>query len=79
MARAWSDPVYKQWLLKDADAAIAEMGYGGLRGEHMVVVENSAKTHKLGRLHTLLVLSVAGLGPAACLVQVSAIPLARSH
>jgi len=47
VARAWSDPTYKQRLLKDADAAIAEMGYGGLQGEHMVVVENSPKVHNL--------------------------------
>ena len=47
IARAWSDPAYKQRLLKDADAAIAEMGYGGLQGEHMVVVENSPKVHNL--------------------------------
>jgi nitrile hydratase len=39
VARAWSDYAYKQRLLSDADAAIAEMGYGGLQGEHMVVVE----------------------------------------
>jgi nitrile hydratase subunit alpha len=47
VARAWSDPVYKQRLLSNADAAIAEMGYGGMQGEHMVVVENSAKVHNL--------------------------------
>jgi len=47
VARAWSDPAYKQRLLKDADAAIAEMGYGGLQGEHMVVVENSPRVHNL--------------------------------
>jgi len=47
VARAWSDSEYKQRLLSDADAAIAEMGYGGLQGEHMVVVENSAKVHNL--------------------------------
>ncbi len=47
VARAWSDPVYKQRLLSDADAAIAEMGYGGSQGEHMVVVENSTKVHNL--------------------------------
>jgi nitrile hydratase len=47
VARAWSDPAYKQRLLHDADAAIAEMGYGGLQGEHMVVVENSVKVHNL--------------------------------
>ena len=47
VARAWTDPAYRQRLLKDADAAIAEMGYGGLQGEHMVAVENSAKVHNL--------------------------------
>jgi nitrile hydratase len=47
VARAWSDPAYKQRLLSNADAAIAEMGYGGLQGEHMVVVENSAKVHNM--------------------------------
>jgi nitrile hydratase len=47
VARAWADSGYKQRLLSDADAAIAEMGYGGLQGEHMVVVENSAKVHNL--------------------------------
>jgi nitrile hydratase len=47
VARAWSDPAYKQRLLSDADAAIAEMGYGGLQGEHMVVLENTVKVHNL--------------------------------
>jgi nitrile hydratase subunit alpha len=47
VARAWSDPAYKQRLLTDADAAIAEMGYAGMQGEHMVVLENSAKVHNL--------------------------------
>ena len=47
VARAWADPVYKQRLLTDADAAIAEMGYGGMQGEHMVVVENTPKVHNL--------------------------------
>ena len=47
VARAWSDSAYKQRLLSDADAAIAELGYGGLQGEHMVVVENSTKVHNL--------------------------------
>jgi nitrile hydratase len=47
VARAWSDPGYKQRLLKNADPAIAELGYGGLQGEHMVVVENTPKLHNL--------------------------------
>jgi nitrile hydratase subunit alpha len=47
VARAWSDAGYKQRLLLDANAAIAELGYGGLQGEHMVVVENMPKLHNL--------------------------------
>src|ERR1700692_4385965 len=47
VARAWSDPAYKQRLLTDPDAAIAELGYGGLQGEHMVVVENTSTVHNL--------------------------------
>jgi len=47
VARAWVDPAYKQRLLTDADAAIAELGYGGMQGEHMVAIENSSKVHNL--------------------------------
>ncbi len=47
VARAWSNPDYKRRLLADADAAIAELGYGGLQGEHMLVVENTAEVHNL--------------------------------
>lgn len=47
VARAWVDPAYKQRLLTDANAAIAELGYGGQQGEHMHVVENSPKVHNL--------------------------------
>jgi len=47
VARAWTDPAYKQRLLADATAAIAELGYAGRQGEHMVVVENTASVHNL--------------------------------
>ena len=47
VARAWVDAAYKQRLLTDADGALAELGYGGMQGEHMVVVENSATVHNL--------------------------------
>ena len=47
VARAWVDPAYKKRLLTDATAAIAELGYGGRQGEHMVVVENTPKVHNL--------------------------------
>jgi nitrile hydratase len=47
IARAWLDGAYKQRLLKNAKAAIAELGYGGAEGEQMVVVENTAQVHNL--------------------------------
>lgn len=47
IARAWVDPAYRQRLLTDATAAIAELGYSGSQGEHMVAVENTAKAHNL--------------------------------
>jgi nitrile hydratase len=47
VARAWSDPAFKQWLLEDATAAIASMGYTGRQGEHMKVVENTSTVHNL--------------------------------
>jgi nitrile hydratase subunit alpha len=47
IARAWSDASYKQRLLTNANTAIAELGYGGAQGEHMVVVENTPKVHNL--------------------------------
>jgi nitrile hydratase len=42
VARAWSDPEYRVWLLEDATAAIASMGFVGRQGEHMTAVENTA-------------------------------------
>jgi nitrile hydratase len=47
VARAWADSAYKQRLLANADAAIAELGYGGMQGEHMVVVENTPNVHNM--------------------------------
>jgi nitrile hydratase subunit alpha len=47
VARAWVDPEYKSRLLADGTAAIAELGFGGPEGDHMVVVENTADVHNL--------------------------------
>ena len=47
VARAWSDPAYRAWLLDDATAAIASLGYSGRQGEHMVVVENTEQRHHM--------------------------------
>jgi nitrile hydratase len=47
VARAWVDPEYKKRLLADATAAIAELGYEGGQGAHMVVVENTTDCHNI--------------------------------
>jgi len=47
IAKAWTDPEYKSWLLSDATAAIASLGYSGRQGEDMVVLENTARVHNL--------------------------------
>ncbi|MHB8528558.1 MAG: nitrile hydratase subunit alpha [Caulobacteraceae bacterium] len=47
VARAWSDPDYKRRLLADATGAIAELGFGGRQGEHMIAVENTGAVHNL--------------------------------
>jgi nitrile hydratase len=47
VAKAWADASYKARLLNDATAAIAEFGFTGRQGEHMVAVENTGKLHNL--------------------------------
>ena len=47
VARAWLDPQYKRRLLADGTAAIAELGFGGPEGDHMVVVENTPIVHNV--------------------------------
>ena len=48
VARAWADPEYKARLnVGDGTAAIAELGFSGPEGDHMVVVENSSDIHNL--------------------------------
>ena len=47
VAKAWADPGYKTWLLDDATAAIASLGYGGRQGEHMVALENTTTVHNM--------------------------------
>jgi nitrile hydratase len=47
VARAWVDPAYKQRLLGQGTEAIAELGFSGIQGEDMVVVENTDQVHNL--------------------------------
>jgi nitrile hydratase len=47
VARAWIDPAFKQRLLANGTAAIAELGYSGEQGQDVTVVENTSKVHNL--------------------------------
>jgi nitrile hydratase subunit alpha len=47
IAKAWVDSAYKQRLLAHPDSAIAELGFGGQQGEHMIVVENTPAVHNM--------------------------------
>ncbi|KUL92820.1 nitrile hydratase [Bosea sp. WAO] len=47
VAKAWSDPAYAQRLKQDGTAAVAELGYGGRGGEHIVAVFNTPEEHNL--------------------------------
>ncbi len=47
VARSWADPAYRERLFTDATAAIAELGFGGRQGEHMVAVANTPDEHHL--------------------------------
>jgi nitrile hydratase len=47
VARAWCDAEFRRWLLKDATAAIASLGYSGRQGESMIAVENTPLLHNI--------------------------------
>ncbi len=47
VARAWVDADYRDWLLRDATAAIAALGYSGRQGEHMVALANTPQQHHM--------------------------------
>src|SRR6266851_2216040 len=47
VAKAWTDSDYRARLLADGTAAIAELGFKGPQGEHIVVLENSPTVHNV--------------------------------
>ncbi|MEM8691894.1 MAG: nitrile hydratase subunit alpha [Pseudomonadota bacterium] len=47
VARAWSDPAFKKALLEDATKVVAELGFFGRQGEHVVAVENTNAVHNM--------------------------------
>ena len=66
VARAWTEPEFRDWLLKDATAAIGSIGFTGRQGEHMKVIENTPTVHNLVvcTLCSCYPWSVLGLPPA---------------
>ena len=47
VARAWNDPAFRAALMENATAAVADMGYFGRQGEHLVAVENTPEVHNM--------------------------------
>ena len=47
VARAWVDHAYKERLINDGTAAVAELGFTGLQGERLVVLENKPEVHNV--------------------------------
>src|SRR5258708_2478128 len=47
VARAWSDPTFRQALLKDETAGVATLGHVSRVGDHLVAVENTSKRHNM--------------------------------
>lgn len=47
VAKAWADQAYREWLLENASAAIASLGFTGRQGEHIVAVENTPNRHNM--------------------------------
>ena len=66
VAKAWSDPDYKKWLMEDAPAAIDELGYLGNATAHLKVVENTDTIHNLVvcTLCSCYPFSILGIAPA---------------
>ena len=63
VARAWSDPAYKERLLSDATAAIAELGFTGRQGEHMVALENTPPAQGRPGVHNMVVCTLCSCYP----------------
>ena len=47
VAKAWVDPSYRERLLANGAEAIAELGYGGIEGSEIRVLENTPEIHNV--------------------------------
>ena len=56
IAKAWTDPAFKQALLQDATKAVNTLGYVSRTGDHLVAVENTPQRHNMVVCHAGLLL-----------------------
>jgi len=75
VAKAWTDPAFRQALLSDATKAVATLGHVSRVGDHLVAVENTPQRHNM----IVFLLSVGSAWAAANLVQIGALSLARGQ
>jgi nitrile hydratase len=47
VAKAWTDPAFKERLLKDGSEAVGSLGMVSRVGDHLVVVENTPQRHNM--------------------------------
>ena len=64
VAKAWTDADYRARLLDDGTAAVAELGFKGPQGEHVVVLENTPTTHHVVVCTLCSCYPIALLGPS---------------
>ena len=69
VAKAWTDPAFRQALLEDATKAVSTLGHVSRVGDHLVAVENTPAAPQHGRVHAVLLLPLGNAGLAAGLVQ----------
>ena len=79
VARAWTDPAYRERLLADGTEAVAEFGLGGVEGQMIIAVENTPEVHNVVVCTLCSCYPWPVLGPAARLVQVGRVPLAHGR
>ena len=79
VAKAWADPAFKRGAARGRVAAVGALGHASRVSDHLVAVENTRAAAQHDRVHALLLLSVGSARPAAGLVQVRALSLARGH
>src|SRR5437660_12153138 len=47
VAKAWTDPAFKEALLEDATKAVSTLGHVSRTGDHLVAVENTQQRHNM--------------------------------